>query len=357
MLHWASLTAAAGCVTERMRTSTTPRRYDIVVVNWHHGSRLDACLASLPAAIERAAAAGFLRDRVVVVDNGSEPRYQPAQVPNLPITLIRNPQNLGFAVACTQGAAGSRADWLLFLNPDTRLSEDALAHALARFEDPDGGTIGMIGLPLVDERGGRQASCGRFLTSARVFCQLTGLSLIAPARFPGFRMSEWPHDQTRDVDYVSAACMIVRRPLFETLGGFDPRFVVYLEDADLAWRARRGGWRTVFLDGPPVYHEGGWSTGRARVTRLSEAWRSLIVYGWKHFDAASAAVVTVEVLVVAPLARLTQALLHGSPREFVEACGGYARLWLLLGQLLARPASRSRGMAAARSDAPDSPLV
>jgi N-acetylglucosaminyl-diphospho-decaprenol L-rhamnosyltransferase len=315
--------------------SSAPR-LDIIIVNWNSGARLDRCLASLASASRT----GLTLDRVVIVDNASDAFERPAPSPALPLTIIENASNEGFAVACTQGARGSRADYLLFLNPDTHVDKEALTVAVGALESPAHQRTAIVGLPLVDERGDRQATCGRFLTLTGVFNQLTGLCLAAPSRFRGIRMLEWDHGETRAVDYVSGACLLVRRDVFEALGGFDTRFTVYLEDADLSLRARREGWLTWFLADPAVYHEGGWQTGAARSLRLAHAWRSLLAYGAAHFNVAGACAMAALVLTLAPAARGMQAIVHGSPYELREALTAYARLWGMLGRDLESAARR-----------------
>jgi N-acetylglucosaminyl-diphospho-decaprenol L-rhamnosyltransferase len=315
-------------------------RLDVIVVTWNNGASVGRCLDALAAA----ATHGFAFDRIVVVDNASETPFEAVDYPGLPpLTIIRNAANRGFAEACNQGAAGSQADYLVFLNPDTIVSPDALSGAIAAFKAPEHRQTAIVGLPLVDERGETQATCGRTLTVARIFNQLTGLTRLAPRWCPGFRMTDWDHAETRRVDYVSGACLLVRRAIFDDLRGFDPRFVVYLEDADLALRAARRGWETVYLAGPAVYHESGWMTGRARGLRLFHAWHSLLAYGTKHFGPAGACTVVVMTFGVAPLARVGQAVLQGSGRQALAAASGYSRLWLAVG----------RRLIGGRRDAPD----
>jgi GT2 family glycosyltransferase len=309
-----------------------PPRLDVVIVNRNGGARLERCLASLT----RASRARFELDRVVVVDNASQPPFAPTGrepwCAGITLVVIANTENVGFAAGCNQGAIGSTADYVLFLNPDTQVEEHALSVAIEAMEsDSDGWPCtGIVGLPLVDARGQRQATCGHFPNAARIFNQVTGLALLAPARFRGCRMMEWDHEETRQVDYVSGACLMIRRRLFEELHGFDARFQLYLEDADLALRARRLGWDAMFLSGPPVFHESGWHTGSERGFRLAHAWRSLLVYGHAHLGAAGGVATAATVFALAPLARAGQALVRRSPRELAESALAYLRLWRFL---------------------------
>jgi GT2 family glycosyltransferase len=308
-------------------------RLDVVIVTWNHNRAVERCLTALA----RAASGHYQLDRLVVVDNASRPAYRATPVAGLPsVTVLTNARNRGFAAACNQGASGSKAEYLLFLNPDAEVGSDTIAAVLRHLEEDDHTAI--AGPPLEDAHGVRQATCGRFLSAANVLTQTSGLSRLGPTWFSGTRMSEWDHRDTRLVDYVSGACLFVRRSVFEQLDGFDERLTVYLEDVDLSLRARQRGWDTCFVSTDPVAHVGGWSAGRDRGWRLAHAWRSLIVYGRKHLGGVDATLVLLTVLIVAPAARLGQAAVHRSLNEALTACSGYLTLWRLLARDLVSPA-------------------
>lgn len=313
---------------------------DIIIVCWNHHATIGRCLGSL--AEHRVE--GVRVARVVVVDNGSTPPIAFADETRLPgLEVVANAGNRGFAAACNQGAAESAADYLLFLNPDTRLTPGVITGAIRALEQPSGCRTGIIGPRLVDEHGVVQATCGRFPGAANIFAQTTGLSRLAPRLFSGMRMTEWPHDDTRDVSFVSGACLFVRRTLFDALGGFDERLFVYLEDADLALRAAERGWRTRFVADLTVVHADGWSSGRDRARRLALSWRSQIVYGWKHAGVAGALAVTGTILLLAPFSRFAGAVLRRCPKDLLAAGPASVQLWGML----------ARELAAARSHRPD----
>ena len=310
---------------------------DIIIVCWNHHATIGRCLRSL--AEHRVE--GVRVARVVVVDNGSAPPIAFTDETRLPgLEVIGNAGNRGFAAACNQGAAASSADYLLFLNPDTRLTPGVITRAIRALEQPSGCRTGILGVRLVDEHGVVQATCGRFPGAANVFAQTTGLSRLAPRLFPGMRMTEWPHDDTRDVSFVSGACLFARRPLFDALGGFDERLFVYLEDADLALRAAERGWRTRFVADLAVVHADGWSSGRDRARRLALSWRSQIVYGWKHVGIAGALAVTGTILLVAPLTRFADAVWRRCPKDLLAAGPACVLLWGMLARELATGRSR-----------------
>jgi len=305
----------------------------IVTVNWNAGDLLRGCVASLPAALSD----GVVLERMIVVDNASaDGSADGLDAGGAPLTVLRNPVNRGFAAACNQGAAGSRADGLLFLNPDTRLSARSLAPALAFLADPANARVGILGIRLVDEAGVTQRSCARTPTCARILAQAVGLERLWPRRFPPHFMTEWDHADSRPVEQVMGAFLLIRRTLFEELGGFDERFFVYFDDVDLCLRARRAGWDVVHFAGADAYHRGCGTTDRVRDLRLFYALRSRILFAFKHFSPAAAAVTVAATLTAEPLARLALAVATGSPADARAVLRGTALLWRALPGLLGR---------------------
>jgi GT2 family glycosyltransferase len=117
--------------------------------------------------------------------------------------------------------------------------------------------VGICGIQLQDDSGHIARSCARF-PSLRIFAmQALGLNTLPWFRSWGMHMLEWDHGKTREVDHVIGAFYLMRRALFESLGGFDERFFVYLEDLDFSLRARKAGWSSVYLATTQAFHAGG----------------------------------------------------------------------------------------------------
>ena len=160
---------------------------------------------------------------------------------------MRNADNRGFGAACNQGAAGSDADFLLFLNPDTRLMPGSLAEPVRYLRSPEHETVGIVGIQLFDADGHVARNTARAPTAWSMVGNSVGLDRLMPRLFPPHFVTEWAHDETRPVDQVMGAFFLVRRSVFEALGGFDERFFVYYEDLDFSVRARAHGWSSVYL--------------------------------------------------------------------------------------------------------------
>ena len=290
---------------------------DIVIVNWNAGRQLQACLDSVFSG-----ALGTLRlDRVVVVDNASSDGS--AEALHGPVSLLRNDVNLGFAAACNQGAAGSTADYLLFLNPDTVLDGDSLAGAVAFMEE--NASVDVSGIRLRDANGRTQRCCARFPTPWPMVAQCLGLDRLGLA--PSHFLADWDHGDSRDVDQVMGAFLLIRRAVFQRLRGFDQRFFVYYEDVDLCRRVAYGGGRVVHNAGVSAVHIGGGTTGQIKARRQFLAARSRIQYAAKHFGWVAALPVALAGLVGEPLARLALGALRRSRPAMTEALAGGAMLW------------------------------
>lgn len=313
---------------------------DIVIVNWNSGEQLRQCLASIEAADRD----GFVLSRVCVVDNASQDdslneieRYK------LPIQIIHNDQNKGFGAACNQAATGNLADYLLFLNPDIKLFENSLQRPLAFMEKTENKEAGIVGIQLVDDSGHVTRNCARFPTPAHFLAKMFGLDRLLPRYFPSYFMKEWDHSETRIVDHVMGAFFLVRRSVFESLGGFDERFFVYLEDLDFSCRAYQAGWKSVYLAPAQAYHAGGGVSRQIAARRLFYSLRSRILYGYTHFGLLPATLVMLGAVFIEPFSRLVLAGLHRSLQEAIQTGRAYGLLLRDLPNLLRRSAQEREG--------------
>jgi GT2 family glycosyltransferase len=171
---------------------------------------------------------------VIIVDNASSDET-PVLLPRLRnITTLLNTENLFFSRACNQGARTARGKYLLFLNNDVFMNEDCVSWLTKTLESAS--DVGGAGAKLV-WRDGRIQEAG---------------SVIWPdGSAHGYGRGDDPskpqYCYARDVDFCSAACLIVRRDAFEKLGGFDEAFTpAYYEDADLCIRLWNAGYRVVY---------------------------------------------------------------------------------------------------------------
>jgi GT2 family glycosyltransferase len=299
---------------------------DVVIVNWNSGGDLARCLATLA----KDSGTGLVA-RIVVVDNGSDDGSAAVSTQDaVPLIIDRAGRNLGFAAAANRGAAQGNAPFLLFLNPDTELQDGALEAALGGF----GPEIGLVGLRQLDPAGRVRRSCSRFPTPLAFWLRALGLD-----RLPGLAgyapfMEDWPHGESRRVDQLMGACLLMRRDLFAALNGFDERFFLYYEDVDLALRARSRGCGSWFEARGTITHRGGGSSRRVKARRLCLSLASRLAYARKHFTTAGFLSVVFCTLLVEPWTRLAFAGLRQGPAAAAAVIAGYA---LLVSPRSARP--------------------
>lgn len=238
-------------------------------------------LAALHAAISQTTS---IASEIIVVDNASTDGSAAAIAETFPgVHLIASAVNLGFAAGNNLAARSARGRYLVLLNPDTVVLDRAIdrlhAFALSR---PEAGIWG--GRTVFADGCLNAASCWGRMTPWNLFCRATGLTAIFrdTETFNGEAYGGWPRDTVRDVDIVSGCFLMIERAFWNDLGGFDPEFFMYGEEADLCLRARSRGARPVVTPNATIVHLGGASeTARtAKMVKLLAAKASLIS---RHF--------------------------------------------------------------------------
>ncbi|MEN5035221.1 glycosyltransferase family 2 protein [Pseudomonas sp. TWI929] len=302
---------------------------DVVIVNWNSGTQIRDCINSLQASITMG------QVRVIVVDNGSTDGSD-FGLEQEGVSVLRTGANLGFARACNLGAAEGRSPFVLFLNPDAAVYSGTLDYVLSFMRDSRNAKVGVCGVQLEEESGHIARSCTRLPTTASFVTHALGLDRFVPRL--GFFMAEWAHDADRSVDHVIGAFYLIRRELFDQLGGFDERFFVYLEDLDLSKRVKDEGYSIEYLTEVKAFHKGGGTSDQVKARRLFYSLRSRIIYAFKHLGRVSGCVVLLATMVPEPFLRVGLALLkRKGARETLQA---YRMLYVWLGEWLATGKTR-----------------
>ncbi len=231
----------------------------VILVSFRTPAFLVACLVQLETEPD-------IRE-VVVVDNASDD-YSAELVEQLfPwVRLIRNTVNVGFAKAVNQALEGCNGEYFLLLNPDTVLEVGAIGQLLALLSCDI--SIGAAG-PAISHPTGRLKvlSGGRQPTLWRMFTHATMLSRFSRS-FPileGLNLLAGIHDdRPRDVEWLSGACLMLRREALEEVGRLSERWFMYAEDFELCLRLHRADWRLVHLPAARILHHMGASADPAK---------------------------------------------------------------------------------------------
>lgn len=249
----------------------------VVIVNWNTRADLNACLRFL---LQDTA----IRIETIVVDNASADGSADMVRAEFPhVQLVENKDNLGFAKAANQGIALSQGRYVFLLNPDTEVKPGALP-ALVRFGD-DNSDAGIFGPRILNSDGSLQYSCRRFPTLAAGLFRNTILGRFFPRNtyLMDYLMASWDHSETRDVDWVSGAAMMIRRELLDDVGRLDERFYMYCEDVDFAYRARQRDWRVAYYPGAVVVHARARSSDKDPNRMIVEFHKSMYRFFRKHY--------------------------------------------------------------------------
>jgi GT2 family glycosyltransferase len=252
----------------------------VIIVNFNSGDALGATLASLEAGLSGC------DWQAIVVDNASQDGSQEAATRYRSVTLLRQAANSGFAAGVNRGAAATSAPLVLILNPDCRLASGAVRSLTDEMErHPD---CGVIGPKILDPDGALQESArgdpnmltGLFGRTSALSRRLPRLSLVR-RNLVSESLSKAGHASER-VDWVSGACMLVRREAFQQVRGFDEGYFLYWEDADFCRRLRNAGRETRYMPSATVVHDVGQSSRNATSLATREFHRSAYRYFATH---------------------------------------------------------------------------
>ena len=227
----------------------------IIIVNWNSVDFTRACIASIRANVRD------LDYEVIVVDNASQDDTRCLLSGKLPsLKLVHSPINVGFAGANNLGVLHSSGNKLLFLNPDTLVLGDAIQKMVARLASSS--EIAAVGCRLLNRDLSLQTSCVQPFPT--ILNQVFALDWIQ-RRWPrwsllGIRSLSEDADGIHEVEVVSGACLMVKRDVFETVGGFSTEYFLYAEEADLCYCIRRTGWKVCHVGDASVVHFGGESS-------------------------------------------------------------------------------------------------
>ena len=230
----------------------------VIIINWNSKDYLRECLKSIIAAI------GDLKCEILVIDNASQDGSAQMVAAEFPrVCFIQSDRNLGFSGGNNRAARQARGGLLLFLNPDTVIEGDALMILVQTLRRcPDGA---IAGARLLNRDRTLQISCVQSFPT--IMNQMLGSDLLY-RWFP--RSSLWgmaalfeDSKEPKPVEAVSGACLVIKREIFERVGGFDEHYFMYSEDIDLCFKIHQAGFKSYYVPTASVIHYGGGSSQKA----------------------------------------------------------------------------------------------
>lgn len=292
-----------------MQKPSSSRDVSVVVVTYNGLPYLDRCLAGVEGL------------NAIVVDHGSTDGTLELARDRFPAIRLVEQENRGLAAGWNRGIKETARRYVLLLNSDAWLTADTVER-LAAFADehPD---AAVIGPRLRNPDGTLQPSVRAFPTMWRLTTEYFGLRKLAPRSraLNEFYGGGFDHESTREVDFVKAACLLVRRSAIEEVGPADESFFLFSEEVDWCYRFRAAGWKVLFFPGAEVTHVGGESWRREFDLGFREQLRGHVRFFAKHRGMKEAE--RVRRLLIAGL-RLRSWLMPGRRSTYKEAAGWLA---------------------------------
>lgn len=236
---------------DRPPSGRTTAEVSVLVVSYNTRDLTLACLRSIGEQT-------VLAHEVIVVDNASADGSAAAIAQQFPdVTLLAETRNHGFGRASNLAARHASGRYLLLLNPDTVVLDGGIDR-LVRFADemPQAGIWG--GRTVYADGTLNHTCCFQHMTTWRLLCRALGLTrLLGNHRWVSEQYGGWAMQDARPVDVVTGCFLLISRTLWDRLGGFDPAFFMYGEEADLCLRARQMGAAPHFTPAAQIVHHGG----------------------------------------------------------------------------------------------------
>jgi len=249
----------------------------VAIVNYNTKDFLDKCLNSIYKF-------GSKYDiDVIVVDNNSNDGSVRMVRNNYPdVKLITNSENIGYTAAANKAIKATNSDFIMLLNTDTEVFRGSIDKIIEYLENnPD---VGVVGPKTIDSLGNVHLSCRRFPSFKEAAMHvLIGIFWSKNPYTRKYKMIDFDHDKEVKIDWVSGACMALRRKALKEVGLFDERYYMYVEDLDICKRMWQAGWEVRYFPKAIVLHHIGGSTKGAGIELFYQQQKSVFRYFLKNY--------------------------------------------------------------------------
>ena len=270
----------------------------VIIVNWNVKDLLDKCLASLhngSVAINQPQGELPVIEIIVVDSASSDDSVAMVREKYPDVKLLAQSDNVGFTRGNNIGFREAQGRYLLLLNPDTEIMDDVIPQLLTYMENNP--KVGIIGPHTLNTDGTHQSTRRRFPTLTTGIFESTWLSSLAPKSVDErYKMLDTDDNAILDVDWVQGSAMLVRREVYEQIGGLDEGYVMYSEEMDWCKRAKDAGWKVVYHGQAFITHHGGQSSGQVAAFKQIQFHTSKLRYFRKHHGYATYLVLRVIIL-------------------------------------------------------------
>ena len=254
-------------------TSNSEVQISVVIVTYNSNNYLLQCIQSI------------LKSQVIniteiiVIDNNSDDKSEEIiELIATEIKFIPNKINVGFAAACNQGILLAKGKYVFLLNPDTILLNDILKIFTDFMEMDINKNVWCVGSQLLNENSQFSKSFGRFPNLIDVFSEQFGIKgLILKISFVRKIFRNPNLTKQAEVHFIMGCNMFIRSIVLEKIGLFDERFFLNFEETELAWRAKKAGYKCLVLPKAKIIHYSGKSFSNLKIY-LSHLWYGQLIF-------------------------------------------------------------------------------
>lgn len=283
----------------------------IIIVNWNTKDILQMCIESVYKTTQN------ISFDIIVVDNGSTDGSAAMVQKKFPrVKLIRNKRNLGFAAANNQGIKKAQGLFILLLNSDTIILDNAIRKTVEFMKRKS--DAGAVGCKLLNPDYSLQHSCYNFYSFfKRVIVRKFIPKFFIPLKYQRnleSLITSWDYSEVKEVDYVRGAFIMVRNEVFREVGLLDESFFMYGEEKDLCLRMKRAGWRVYFYPEAQIVHLKG-TSAKKKTTEISHRIVTALLFRKKHYSFFTYVVFRLFLFVHVALKYIILRLLGGNSKE------------------------------------------
>ena len=257
------------------------KEISIIIVTWNSEEYIESCLIAIKGGVTPPL-------QIIIVDNASQDKTVELAKEKFPdVQIIENPSNLGLSMAVNQGTKLSTGKYILFLNPDVVVKENAIQELYQFMEQRE--DVGACGPRFWTPSGKLQRSCRELPSFRNLFMEFTGLGRFT--KCSSWKM--WYFDYNvravrelplpSEVDQPMGSCLLIRKKVFDEVEGMNPRYPIFMNDVDLCYRIKKAGYNIYFVPSANVSHYLGGSTRKVRRKMILEEHWSMYRYLKDHF--------------------------------------------------------------------------
>jgi len=263
----------------------------IIIVNYNSGEELIVCIKSIIRYLTN------VSYEIIVVDNNSTDNSRELLKEfSAEIKTIILETNTGYAIANNYGMEQCKGEYILLLNPDTYLNNNSIKQMIVFLDNKP--EVGVVGPLLTDQNGKSQLPSSNFPDLKQQILYMLNFKFLLNRIARSYEQRKALKLKIPfEVDWISGACFMLKRTIYESVGGLDEGFFLYAEDVDWCIRIKDSGWKIYCYPSTEVVHIRGVSTKKNIFLLITTRYKSNLYFAKKHFSSSQLFILRIIVLI------------------------------------------------------------